>query len=142
MLILAQAIINMDDIPHSAEEDLFQILAGANSVLRGGVELFGGHTNSGKEFGFELFAMAFRRKKILFKKDAEAEDLPILTKPIRAGLVFAADMRNKISPLSVDAAIQSMLQSNYDAISVKVKKYKIHAFRPGRNWIWTWVICI
>ena len=124
----AQAIINMDENSSQAEEDLFQILAGANSVFaREGVELLGGHTNSGKEFGFGFVCNGFQEKeKFYSKKDAEVEDLLILTKPIGVGLVFAADMRNKISPLSVDAAIQSMLQSNYDAISV-MKKYKIHA---------------
>ena len=124
----AQAIINLDENSSQAEEDLFQILAGANSVFaREGVELLGGHTSNGKEFGFGFVCNGFQEKeKFYSKKDAEVDDLLILTKPIGVGLVFAADMRNKISPLSVDAAIQSMLQSNYNAIGV-MKKYKIHA---------------
>jgi selenide,water dikinase len=82
---------------------------------------------NGKEFGFGFVCNGFQEKeKFYSKKDAEVDDLLILTKPIGVGLVFAADMRNKISPLSVDAAIQSMLQSNYNAIGV-MKKFKIHA---------------
>lgn len=124
----AQAIINLDENSSQTEEDLFQILAGANTAFaREGVELVGGHTNIGKEFGFGFVCNGFQEKADFYsKRDARVDDIIIITKPIGVGLVFAADMRNKITPLCVDAAIQSMLHSNYNAINT-MKKYKIHA---------------
>lgn len=124
----AQAIINLDEKSSRSSEDLFQVLAGAATVFaKEGVELLGGHTNSGKEFGLGFVCNGFlERENFYSKKNAKVDDLLILTKPIGVGLVFAADMRNKVSPICVDAAIHSMLLSNYNAIGV-MKKYKIHA---------------
>ena len=124
----AQAIINLDEKSSRSSEDLFQVLAGAATVFaKEGVELLGGHTNSGKEFGLGFVCNGFHKIENFYsKKNAKLDDLLILTKPIGVGLTFAADMRNKVSPICVDAAIQSMLLSNYDVIGV-MKKYAINS---------------
>ncbi|MBK6605985.1 MAG: selenide, water dikinase SelD [Leptospiraceae bacterium] len=124
----AQAIINLDEKSSRSSEDLFQVLAGAATVFsKEGVELLGGHTNSGKEFGLGFVCNGFQEKENFYsKKNAKVDDLLILTKPIGVGLAFAADMRNRVRPNCVDAAIQSMLLSNYDAIGA-MKKYTIHS---------------
>jgi selenide,water dikinase len=124
----AQAIVNLTEDSSQAGEDLFQILAGACSVFaKEGVELLGGHTNAGKEFGLGFVCNGFQEEDhFLSKQNARHDELLILTKPIGVGLAFAADMRNKVSPLCVDAAIQSMLLSNFNAIDI-LKKFKVRA---------------
>ncbi len=124
----AQAIVNLTEDSTQSSEDLFQILAGACSVFaKEGVELLGGHTNAGKEFGLGFVCNGFQEEDQFFsKQNARHDELLILTKPIGVGLVFAADMRNKVSPLCVDAAIQSMLLSNFNAIDI-LKKFKVRA---------------
>ncbi|MBP7280040.1 MAG: selenide, water dikinase SelD [Leptospiraceae bacterium] len=122
----AQAIVSLDR--DANEEDLFQLLAGASFVFsQEGVELLGGHTNSGTEFGIGFVCNGFSDTNTFYSKNkAKASEVLILTKPIGVGLVFAAEMQNKVSPLSVDAAIQSMLLSNFSAMHI-LKKYKIGA---------------
>ena len=122
----AQAIVSLGE--DANEEDLFQLLAGACSVFqKEGVELLGGHTNSGTEMGIGFVCNGFSNSKIFYSKSkANPGDTLILTKPIGVGLVFAAEMRNKVSPLCVDAAIRSMLLSNFSALDI-LKKFKVGA---------------
>ncbi|MBP9884749.1 MAG: selenide, water dikinase SelD [Leptospiraceae bacterium] len=122
----AQAIVSLGK--DANEEDLFQLLAGASYVFsQEGVELLGGHTNSGTEFGIGFVCNGFSDSNIFYSKNkAKAGDVLILTKPIGVGLVFAAEMQNKVSPLLVDAAIHSMLLSNFVAMQI-LKNFKVGA---------------
>lgn len=105
-------------IPHAApakvEEDLFQLLAGAASVLEAeGVALSGGH--SGESEALSLgFAVTGRPGEgpALRKGGLQPGQKLVLTKPIGTGVVFAALMRADARAPWVEAALAGMLASN------------------------------
>lgn len=99
------------------EDDLFQLLAGANAVLRdAGASLVGGHSGEGAEmaFGLQLSGLV-APDAILRKGGMRPGDQLILTKPLGTGTLFAADMRGKAKGRWIDQAIESMVQSNRTA---------------------------
>lgn len=99
------------------ERDLYQLMAGARSVLRdAGCDLVGGHSCEGAELALGLVvngaapAAALQRKRGL----APGQVL-ILTKPLGTGLVMAAAARGLAQGRWVAAAVGSMRQSNASA---------------------------
>ncbi|WP_026100606.1 selenide, water dikinase SelD [Synechococcus sp. PCC 7336] len=97
-----------------AEDTLFQLLAGATEVLReAGAQLIGGHTVEGAELGFGLTCNGFvRPDRILRKSGLKPDRVLLVTKAIGTGALFAAHMRLRADGRWIDAAVQSMLQSN------------------------------
>lgn len=100
------------------EETLFQMMAGACSVLRTcGCALVGGHSGEGAEMslGFAINGVA-QASSLLRKAGCQSGDVLVLTKALGTGVILAAEMRGKTSGVHVAAALQSMLLSNREVM--------------------------
>ena len=98
------------------EDLLFQMMTGAVEVLnQAGCALVGGHTGEGQELalGFAINGLIDDNLDHLMRKGGmRAGDVLILTKPIGTGTLFAAHAQLKARGRWIDAALQSMVQSN------------------------------
>ena len=98
------------------EDLLFQMMTGAVEVLnQAGCALVGGHTGEGQELalGFAINGLIDDNFDHLMRKGGmQAGDVLILTKPIGTGTLFAAHAQLKDCGRWIDAALQSMVQSN------------------------------
>jgi len=98
------------------EDLLFQMMTGAVEVLnQAGCALVGGHTGEGQELalGFAINGLIDDNFDQLMRKGGmQAGDVLILTKPIGTGTLFAAHAQLKARGRWIDAALQSMVQSN------------------------------
>lgn len=106
--------------PKKVEEDLYQVLAGAQSVFSvEGVQLAGGHSSEGAELsiGFSVHG-SIARKHLLGKAGLKPGDALILTKPIGTGVLFAAEMRCQAKAGAVAAALHQMQTSNRRAMEI------------------------
>ncbi len=99
---------------HVVEQDVYQCLAGVAHELRAiGAKLLGGHTAEGDRLGLGLTCNGLAEpKRLLRKQGMEPGDLLLLTKPLGIGTLFAAQMRLATRGRWIDAAIESMLDSN------------------------------
>jgi selenide, water dikinase len=92
------------------EEDLFQMLSGARSVLdRAGCALIGGHSGEGPEaaLGFSVNGLV-EPSRALRKGGLKTGDKLVLTKPLGTGVIFAAAMRGAARGRWISAALASM----------------------------------
>lgn len=92
------------------EEDLFQMLSGARSVLdRSGCALIGGHSGEGPEaaLGFSVNGLVVAAKA-LRKGGLRPGDKLILTKKLGTGVIFAAAMRGAARGRWIAEALASM----------------------------------
>ena len=107
------------------EETLFQLLAGAVSVLdEAGCVLVGGHTGEGRELalGFAVFGLVDETLAgVLRKGGMRSGDALILTKPIGTGTLLAAHARLLAAGRWVDAALESMQVSNRAAAACLIE---------------------
>ena len=98
------------------EDTLFQMMTGAVEVLNeAGCALVGGHTGEGKELalGFAVNGLVDENLRgVMVKGGMKAGDLLLLTKPIGTGTLFAAHALLKTRGRWIDAALDSMVQSN------------------------------
>ncbi len=113
------ALVNIahDLSPDDAEEQLFQVLAGARSVLDAhDVELTGGHTTTGLEL-FVGFAVEgeLDDPPLLLNSGVRPGDGIILTKPLGTGVLLHADMSGRCPGRWLTATYRSMLSSNAPA---------------------------
>ncbi len=106
------AALAMAQLPPAAppllEEDLFQLLAGAASVLGpAGAPILGGHSAEGLEtaLGFALTGVATGG---VGKGGLRVGDALVLTKPLGTGVVLAGAMQGLAEPAWVEAALASM----------------------------------
>lgn len=98
------------------EELLTQMMSGAIEVLNAaGCALVGGHTGEGAELalGFAINGLIDENMHGVMRKGGmQAGDLLLLTKPMGTGTLFAAHARYATKGRWIDAAVQSMVQSN------------------------------
>ncbi len=111
----ATAIVTVPPGLESKTEDvLFQMMSGAVEVLNdAGCALVGGHTGEGRELalGFAVNGL-IDENRVLRKGGMQPGDVLILTKPIGTGTLFAAHAKMKARGRWIDAALESMVQSN------------------------------
>jgi selenide,water dikinase len=98
------------------EDLLFQMMTGAVEVLNeAGCALVGGHTGEGQELalGFAINGLMDEDLVSVTRKSGmRPGDVLLLTKPIGTGTLFAAHARMAAKGRWIDAALQSMVQSN------------------------------
>jgi len=98
------------------EDLLFQMMTGAVEVLNAaGCALVGGHTGEGQELalGFAINGLIEESLVAVTRKGGmRPGDVLILTKPMGTGTLFAAHARMVARGRWIDAALQSMVQSN------------------------------
>ena len=113
----ATAIVTVPSGLESKVEDvLFQMMSGAIEILNeANCALVGGHTGEGRELalGFAVNGLIDEdMHSVLRKGGMRAGDVLILTKPIGTGTLFAAHALLKTRGRWIDAALESMCQSN------------------------------
>ena len=113
----ATAIVTVPPGLESKVEDvLTQMMTGAIEVLNeAGCALVGGHTGEGAELalGFAVNGLIDEGLVSVMKKGGlRAGEVLILTKPIGTGTLFAAHARLQARGRWIDAALDSMVQSN------------------------------
>jgi selenide,water dikinase len=113
----ATAIVTVPPGLEAKVEDLlFQMMSGAVEVLNdAGCALVGGHTGEGAELalGFAVNGLIDEQLAGVTRKGGmQPGDALILTKPIGTGTLFAAHARLAAKGRWIDAALQSMVQSN------------------------------
>lgn len=97
-------------IESKVEDDLFQMMSGALSILNGSrCALVGGHTSEGAELalGFAVTG-AVNESEALRKGGLAPGQALILTKPIGTGTLFAAAMRHRAKGAWIDGALAAM----------------------------------
>ncbi len=99
--------------PEQVEEDLAQMLSGAEGVLaEAGAALTGGHSSEGTELAFGLTVNGTAAPDAILRKGGAAPgDVLILTKPLGTGVVFAASMQGRARGRWIVAALASMTRS-------------------------------
>jgi len=112
-----QALVTLPEMaPRLQEEWLVQSLAGVRSVLDPlAVPLLGGHTLEGRDgagLGLALSVTGVGPAGGLWPKGPlQRGQVLLLTRPIGSGVLFAASMAGAGSPAWVDAALQTLQQS-------------------------------
>ena len=117
----AQAVATLPQLaPELAEEDLFQLIAGARSLLdREGVSLLGGHSSEGAEMALGFTVSGHAPKRALLRKGGlRAGDRLILTRPIGSGVLFAAAMRGRSVGKAVEEALGWMQRSHAPVVEI------------------------
>lgn len=119
----ATAIVTMPPgIESKLEDQLHQMMRGAIEVLNAAnCALVGGHTGEGRELalGFAINGLVDDSLHTVMRKDGmRPGDVLLLTKPLGTGTLFAARDRFASKGRWIDAALQSMIQSNRQAAHV------------------------
>jgi selenide,water dikinase len=106
--------------PEQVEEDLAQMLAGADAALaEAGATLIGGHSSEGSELAFGLTVNGTSpAETILRKGGAGPGDALVLTKPLGTGVLFAAAMQGRARGRWIKAALASMTRSLVPAAQI------------------------
>jgi selenide,water dikinase len=104
------------------EDLLFQMMTGAVEVLNeAGCALVGGHTGEGRELalGFAINGLIDEGLAGVMRKGGmRPGDALALTKPVGAGMLFAAHARGEARGRRIDAALTSMVVSNRTGAAV------------------------
>lgn len=107
------------------EEKLFQVMSGLLLTCQeAGVDLVGGHTSEGPELSIGMTVTGFTNQPVWQKGGAKAKDSLIITKPVGAGVIFAANMLARCSGAHLLKAVEELMITNAKALSV-LSQYKI-----------------
>ena len=121
----ALALVTLPRAAEAVQEELLlQTLAGVCSVLEPlGAELLGGHTLQQMEDGAGLsLALTVNGEtppgRFWAKGDLRPGDALLLTRPIGSGILFAAAMAGAARPAWIDAALETLQQSQSSLVEV------------------------
>ncbi len=105
---------------HLAEDDLFQLMAGARNVFDAtGIALVGGHTASSAELAAGFFVSgSLARTSHLAKGGMRPDDILVMTKSLGTGIIFQGWMRRIARAREVAAALASMRRTNIQAARI------------------------
>ena len=111
-----------ETVPGEAdEEELYQVLAGARSVLdANGVTLAGGHTTTATELmvGFNVEGLAGKGELLRRLDGLQAGRSLVLSKPLGTGVLFHADMDGSLRGPWFVAAVTAMQRTNAAAAEI------------------------
>ena len=98
---------------HLMQQDLYQMMAGAVSVLtQEGIALAGGHSSEGAELSLGFAVTGELNQRPLTKAGLNPGDALVLTRAIGSGVLLAGLMRGKTRTRWVLEALESMQASN------------------------------
>jgi selenide,water dikinase len=108
--------------------DLHQIVAGALSkITEAGAVLAGGHSVEDDEPKFGLSVVGtVHPERFWTNAGARPGDVLVLTKPLGSGVLFNANLKNRVSRTALDACISSLTTLNKGAAEA-MRTYDIHA---------------
>jgi len=107
------------------EEELYQLLKGVVDVLNAhDVPLVGGHSAEGAELSLGLTITGEVEQPMLTKAGLLPGDLLLLCKPLGTGVMFAANMRGRLTSDLLEAVVASMDRSNASALKV-LRKHQV-----------------
>jgi selenide,water dikinase len=109
-------------------EELHQIVAGALSkITEAGAVLAGGHSVEDDEPKFGLSVVGVVRPDHYWTNSgAQPGDGLILTKPLGSGVLFNANLKNRVSHPALDACVSALTVLNKSAAEV-MRSFDIHA---------------
>ena len=112
------------------EEELYQLLEGVVDVLNAhDVPLVGGHSAEGAELSLGLTIVGEVELPMLSKGALLPGDVLLLCKPLGTGVLFAANMRGRLTSDLMEEVIANMDHSN--ALALKV--LRTHAVRAATD---------
>ena len=112
-----QALVTLPEAAAPLQQELlFQTLAGVRSVLDPlGVPLLGGHTLEGRDGAGLALSLSVNGsvdpQRHWPKGPLQSDQVLLLTRPIGTGVLFAAAMAGVAKPQWIDAALETMQQS-------------------------------
>jgi len=109
-------------------KDLNQIVAGALSkITEAGAVLAGGHSVEDDEpkFGLSVVGVV-RPDRFWTNGGARPGDVLILTKPLGSGVLFNANLKNRVSEAAMDKCVAALTTLNKDAAEA-MRAFDIHA---------------
>lgn len=109
-------------------EDLNGIVAGALSkITEAGAVLAGGHSveDSEPKFGLSVVGIV-HPQKFWANGGAKPGDVLVLTKPLGSGVLFNANLKNRVSAQAMQACIQALTQLN-KAAAETLRRFDVHA---------------
>lgn len=107
------------------EEELYQLLKGVVDVLNAhDVPLVGGHSAEGAELSLGLTITGEVEQPMLTKAGLLPGDLLLLCKPLGTGVMFAANMRGRLTSDLLEVVVASMDRSNASALKV-LRKHQV-----------------
>ncbi len=107
------------------EEELYQLLKGVVDVLNAhDVPLVGGHSAEGAELSLGLTITGEVEQPMLTKAGLLPGDLLLLCKPLGTGVMFAANMRGRLTSDLLEDVVASMDRSNASALKV-LRKHQV-----------------
>ncbi len=109
-------------------EDLHAIVAGALSkITEAGAVLAGGHSveDSEPKFGLSVVGTV-HPDKFWTNSGAKPGDALVLTKPLGSGVLFNANLKNRVSAQAMQACIETVNQLNKGAAEI-LRQFDVHA---------------
>jgi selenide,water dikinase len=109
--------------PRLQQRDLQQLMSGAvEELARANCRLLGGHTLEGPELAIGFTVNGEIDDKLLEKQALRAGDRLILCKALGTGVLFAAGQQGRADGRWINAAVETMLQSNAAAAAIALEQ--------------------